>query len=466
MASLRRRWANHRQPTVTPKYQRWYTNNPLSYEVDNLHDYAIEMAASNIRYGKGATREVGYDMVDLKAKRVAVFVDPNLMKLQHNNSPVYVALQSLTDRGIQFSVFSDIAIEPTDTSFRKAIAFAQSEPFDAFLAVGGGSTMDTCKAANLYASYPPEDFFDYVNPPQGKGKVPPGPLKPLIAIPTTSGTGSETTGVAIFDWEEKKCKTGIAHRLLKPTLGIVDPNNTATLPPNVIAYSGFDVLCHSLESYTALPFYKRPRPNTPKERPSYQGANPISDFWSLKSLEMTSKYIVRAYKDPEDEEARAQMLMASTFAGIGFGNAGVHLCHGMSYPISGLSHKLDFCPDGYPKERSMVPHGMSVVLNAPAVFEWTSSADPDRHAEVARVMGADTHNVTDADVGKVLAEEILKLMQALDIPDGLSALGYTEDDIPDLVEGAVQQHRVTKLSPRPVDAESLAHLFSRTMNVY
>lgn len=155
-------------------------------------------------------------------------------------------------------------------------------------------------------------------------------LAPLIAIPTTAGTGSETTGTAIFDLVSKKAKTGIAHRNLKPTLGICDPLNTRTMPSAVHSSSGLDVLCHSLESWTAIPYYERiPRPSNPILRPAYQGANPISDIFSLQALRDTVKYLPRAVKDPDDFEAQSKMLLAATLAGVGFGNAGVHLCHGL-----------------------------------------------------------------------------------------------------------------------------------------
>ena len=189
------------------------------------------------------------------------------------------------------------------------------------------------------------DFFDFVNVPIGKGLPVPGPLKPLIAIPTTAGTGSETTGVAIFDYVQKRAKTGIAHRYLKPTLGIVDADNTRTLPPAVAAASGLDVLSHALESYTAIPYTSRPRPARPLERPAYQGCNPVSDLWALRALELVNEFLVRAVADPSDEEARANMLLASAIAGMGFGNAGVHLPHGMSYPVAGMVK--DYRPPGY-----------------------------------------------------------------------------------------------------------------------
>ena len=129
----------------------------------------------------------------------------------------------------------------------------------------------------------------------------PGPLKPLMAIPTTAGTGSETTGVAIFDLERLHAKTGIAHRRLKPTLGYLDPENTRTMPSAVAASTGLDILSHAVESYTAMPFTDRPRPERPILRPAYQGSNPISDVWSLQALRMVAQFLVRAVEDSDDE---------------------------------------------------------------------------------------------------------------------------------------------------------------------
>src|SRR4051812_29481440 len=172
-------------------------------------------------------------------------------------------------------------------------------------AVGGGSTIDPGKAINLSVTYPPNDFLDYVNPPIGKGLPVPGPLKPLMAIPTTAGTGSETTGVSIFDLTRMHAKTGIANRLLKPTLGYLDPDHTRTVPPQVAASAGLDVLSHAVESFTAIPFTARPRPDRPALRPAYQGSNPISDVWALQALRMVAQFLVRVVEDPTDEEARA-----------------------------------------------------------------------------------------------------------------------------------------------------------------
>jgi hydroxyacid-oxoacid transhydrogenase len=421
-------------------------------------EYAFEMAASGIRFGSGATREVGADLADLGLRQALVFTDPFLRTLP----PVANVLQSLEDNGITFTVFDRIRVEPSDESLQEAIRFAAATPYDGIVAVGGGSVIDSAKAANLYACWP-ADLLDYVNPPIGKGKPVPGPLKPLIAIPTTAGTGSETTGVAIFDYKPLRAKTGIAHRRLKPVLGIIDPENTRTLPAAVAASSGLDVLCHAIESFTAIPYSSRPCPARPLLRPAYQGSNPISDIWSLEALRMTAKYLRRAVADPGDDEARSNMMLAAAYAGVGFGSAGVHLPHGMSYPVSGLVRA--YRAPGYSVDHPLVPHGVSVILNAPAVFRFTSSSSPERHLVAAEALGADVHRASHGDAGEILAEHIIRIMQDLKMPDGLRALGYGSADIPALVEGTLPQHRVTKLSPRPAGPEELAMLFGNAMTL-
>jgi hydroxyacid-oxoacid transhydrogenase len=422
-------------------------------------DTAFQMAASNIRFGRGITREIGMDLGDLNARRTMLVIDPAL-----RDHPVgHTVLESLKQNDIGFEVFDDLSIEPTDASFKAAADCATQGGFDSFVAVGGGSTIDTAKAANLYSTHP-SDFFDYVNAPIGLGHPIPGPLKPLIAVPTTAGTGSETTGVAIFDYVEKKAKTGIAHRYLKPTLGIVDSDNTRTLPPAVAAATGLDVLSHALESYTAMPFDERPMPARPLERPAYQGSNPVSDIWAIRALELMAEFLPRAYADPSDEEARAQMLLAAAIAGIGFGNAGVHLPHGMSYPVAGMvrGHR----PDGYVVDHAMVPHGISVILNTPAVVRFTASANPERHLRGAEALGADVSDASPSEAGEVLAERVIHFMRTLGVPNGLAAVGYTTDDIPALVQGTLPQHRVTKLSPRPAGEAELTSLFEESMTIW
>ncbi len=424
------------------------------------NEIAFEMAAASIRFGSGVTREVGLDLADLGARNVLVITDPVVAHL----APVQTVLESLESAGVKFVVYDRVRVEPTDESFSDAIAFGSEAPYDAYVAVGGGSTIDTAKAVNLYVTYPPADFLDYVNPPIGKGIPVPGPLKPLFAIPTTAGTGSETTGVSIFDLIRMHAKTGIASRRLKPTLGLLDPENTRSMPSQVAASSGLDILSHAIESYTALPYTGRPAPERPSLRPAYQGSNPISDVWALRALRMVAQYIVRAVDDPSDDEARANMLLASAYAGMGFGNAGVHLPHGMSYPVSG--NVKSYWAPGYNADHPLVPHGFSVILNAPAVFRFTASASPERHMQAAEALGVEVSRCRKEDAGRILSERITWFMQRLKTPNGLREIGYTPFDIPKLVEGTLPQHRVTKLAPRPAGPDELSVLFEEALTAW
>ena len=419
---------------------------------------AFTIDTSSIKFGPGITNEAGFELSRLAAKREMVVTDRKMADSLAVNS----ATESLRREGIDHTIFDQVSIEPTDDSLKNAISFAIEGKFDGFLPVGGGSSIDTAKAANLYSTYP-GDFLEYVNAPIGKGIPVPGDLKPLVAVPTTIGTGSETTGVAIFDFKDIGAKTGIAHRSLRPDVGLVDPQNTRSLPKMVAACSGFDVLCHGIESYTALPFSKREAPPTPAHRPAYQGSNPISDIWALAALELVGKNIVQAVLD-DDYDARSNMALAATFAGVGFGNAGVHLPHVMSYPVSSLVKK--YRPDGYPEENAIVPHGMAVILNAPAVFRYTAQSNPESHIHAAKLLGADVSDVGPEEAGDVLSDRIIHILKEINAPNGLSELGYTANDIPALVEGTLPQHRVTKLAPRETGSEDLGELFSQSMRLW
>ena len=421
-----------------------------------LLESAFATDSASIKFGLGVTSELGFEVSRAGLRHVMLLTDAGLI----GSRAVDTALESLDDSDVRVTVYDRVVVEPTDESFRDAIAFADGGEFDGFVAVGGGSVMDTAKVANLYTSHP-ADFLEYVNAPIGRGTPVPGPLRPLFAVPTTAGTGSETSGVAIFDMPEVGAKTGIANRALKPTMGLVDPLNTESMPPNVAAFSGFDVLCHGLESYTALPFNRREAAIDPAHRPTYQGSNPLSDVWAAKAVEIVSGNIRRAVDDPSDIEARTNMSLAATVAGFSFGTAGVHLPHGMSYPVS--SNVRSYRPSGYPSRKPIAPHGLSVILNAPAVFRWTAVADPSRHLRLAELMGADIDGADAGDAGDVLAGQIVSLLRDLDMPNGLSAIGYRPSDVEMLVVGTLPQHRVTKLSPRPVTADDLRGLFHDSM---
>ncbi|KAI9471521.1 hypothetical protein LPJ78_002424 [Coemansia sp. RSA 989] len=424
-------------------------------------EYAFEMATSTVRVGTGATQEIGMDLANLKSKRVMVFTDPNIAKLH----PLKAVVESLERAKVNFTVFKDVRVEPSDKSFQDAIDAARKYNPDAIVAVGGGSTIDTAKAANLYTVFGDAHLLDFVNAPLGKGRPVDRPLLPLIAVPTTAGTGSECTGSAIFDLKEKGAKTGIADRALKPMLGIIDPLNTRSMPTQVRLASGLDVLCHAIESYTAIPYYMRGEaPANPLQRPAYQGSNPISDIWSSHALRMVAKALPRSVANPSDTEAQDTMTLAAAYAGIGFGNGGVHLMHGCSYGISGLNRSY-YHPE-YVSDHPLCPHGISVAVTSPAVAEFTGSMHPDRHLEIAQVLGADVTNAKRDDAGAILGDALRRFLKDLGVPNGISAFGYTSADIGALVDSILPQHRVLKLSPRQTGAEQIASILERSLTNY
>ncbi len=422
-------------------------------------DGAFTVDASRVTFGRGCLTEVGDRARALGLRRVALFSDAIIAQL-----PIFATAHgSLVSAGLDVITYTDTHVEPTDVSFLDAARFAQELNPDGYVSLGGGSVIDTCKAANLYATHP-ADFLAYVNQPVGEGKPVPGPLKPHIACPTTAGTGSEVTGITIFDLLSLKAKTGIASHVLRPSEALVDPDCTASLPPQVVASAGLDVLSHALESYTAKPYVLRPAPERPSLRPMSQGANPWSDLGCREALRLLGKHLERAVNDAADAEAREQMMWAATLAGIAFGNAGVHAPHGMAYAVAGLVR--EFHPSGYPPDEPLVPHGMAVIVNAPSVFRFTAEASPDRHLEGARLLGADTSDAGPEDAGEVLANELIRIMRAVGMPNGLGGVGYTDDDVAALTEGAYPQQRLLHNAPRAMAKTVLAELFRKAMRYW
>ena len=426
--------------------------------LDIPNETVFTMEMTPVKVGPGATDEVGYDLKRLGVKHALVVTDRGVMKI---GLPERVRTL-IQDAGIKADMFDEVHVEPTDQSFEAIASFVRGRDYDGFVAVGGGSTIDSTKAANLFTNYP-APVLDYINKPIGKGLPVPGPLKPLLAIPTTAGTGSETTAVAVLDVLALKVKTGISHRSLRPTLAIIDPLNTVTLPPMATAYPGFDVLTHALESYTTRPYNARPK-YEPDQRPVYVGSNPISDMWCEKALEYLGIYFRRAVLNGMDVEARTHMAMAATYAGIGFGNAGVHIPHSIAYPIAGLVK--NFRPPDYPREEPIIPHGLSVVITAPPTFRWTYPTNPERHLRAAQLLGANVNGLTPAEMREVLPNTLLSLMRDNGIPNGLAALGYGEADVPALVDGTLKQQRLLVNCPRDAGGEELGQIIQHSFEYW
>lgn len=417
------------------------------------HETIFTMEATPVKYGAGASQEAGWELKRLGVKRAMLVTDPGVAKLGHPER-----IKGLIEaEGIEVVVYDRARVEPTIESLQDAADFAIEHEVDGFVSVGGGSSMDTAKVANLVSTHP-APVMDYVNPPVGEGRKPPSPLRPHLAIPTTSGTGSEATTVAVLDIPDIKLKTGISHRYLRATQAIVDPEMTRSLPAEVTSSTGLDVVCHAAESFLSKPFDTRARPDSPDDRPPYQGSNPVADVWSAKALELGGRYLRRAVADADDIEARGYMMLAATMAGVGFGSAGVHIPHSCAYPIASLKH--EYQPPGYPDDHPFVPHGHSVIVTAPAAFRFTYDAMPERHNQVAELLAGEP--ITDA--GPDTLPDILRqLMRDIDAPRGVAELGYVEDDIPALVDGALKQQRLLAVAPKEVTDQDLHHIITASM---
>lgn len=422
-------------------------------------DTAFTVEAPKIKFGLGSLKEIGADARALGMTRIALYTDKTVAKLP----PVATAVKSLKAAGLDVAVYDETEVEPTDRSFKAGTAFAEDGNFDGFVSVGGGSVMDTAKASNLYSTYP-DDFLAYVNAPIGQAKPVPGPLKPHIACPTTFGTASECTGIAIFDLLEMELKTGIANARLRPNLGVLDPTSLTTLPRPIVAANGFDVFSHAVESLTARPFSHRPAPPDSTKRPLSQGANPYSDLACLEAIRLIGANLVDAVNDADNAAAHEPLMFAGMLAGIGFGNAGCHVPHGMSYAVAGLVR--DYTAPGWPSNHPMVPHGISVIVNAPAVFRLTGPACPERHLKAARAMGADVAGAKREDAGRVLADRVIEMMRATGIPNGLRGVGYSEDDLEALTDRAFPQKRLLDNAPLPIDRDALKGLFRDALSYW
>jgi alcohol dehydrogenase class IV len=410
-----------------------------------------------LKFGAGSSDEIGFDLTTYGVRRVLVITDPGVAATGH---PQRITEQ-IQAAGIEAVLFDRAHVEPTDASMVEAVDFARDGgPWDAFVAVGGGSAIDTAKAVNLLCSNP-GDLLDYVNAPVGKGRAPEHVLAPLVAVPTTTGTGSESTTVCVLDVLEQKVKSGISHPRLRPTLAVVDPRLTMSQPAGVTAASGMDILCHALESWTARPYRSYDR-KTPEQRVPYCGANPIGDMWSEKAMSLLATSFRTSVHHGDDEQAREQMALAATFAGMGFGNAGVHIPHANAYPIAG--RVVGFHPAGYPDDEPMVPHGMAVSLTAPEAFRFTFEADPERHVRAAELLapGADRPD----DLRDFLPQVLADLMRDIDIPNGIGAVGYGEGDVDVLVEGTLKQQRLLATAPREAAAEDLAGILHRSLELW
>ncbi len=423
-----------------------YSNNGMAH-----NETIFGLESTQLKFGRNSLNELGWELSKYNSKKILLVVDPVLQDFDITQK----ILDQIKSSGVEVIIFDNISVEPTLKSLEVASQFALENSFDLIVAAGGGSTIDTAKVTNLIKVCGGA-VMDYVNAPIGKGKKPTSQLLPLIAIPTTSGSGSEATTVAVLDIPELKLKTGISHRFLRPTLALVDPELSKTTPSGVTASAGLDVISHAIESYISKPYHQREKPNSPDERPPYQGSNPVSDIWSMKAIDFGGKYLSRAVLNGEDVEARGNMMLSATLAGIGFGSAGVHIPHACAYPIAGLKHSYQ--ASGYMK--SFVPHGISVIVTAPAIFRFTYDVDPEKHIKAAELLKG---SVIDNPSSESLPYELIKLMKEVGVPTGIKELGYAEQDISEIIKGAMKQERLLSIAPKNISENDLNQILIQSM---
>ena len=409
------------------------------------------LESTQLKFGPNCLNELGWEISKYNSTKILLVVDPVL----HDFNVTQKILDQIKSSGSEVITFDNISVEPTLKSFEVASQFALENSFDLIIAAGGGSTIDTAKVANLIKVCGGV-VMDYVNIPIGKGKKPISQLLPLIAIPTTSGSGSEATTVAVLDIPEMNLKTGISHHFLRPTLALVDPELSKTTPSGVTASAGLDVISHAIESFISKPYHQREKPKSPDERPPYQGSNPVSDIWSMKAIDFGGKYLSRAVLNGEDIEARGNMMLSATLAGIGFGTAGVHIPHACAYPIAGLKHSYQ--ASGY--KNCFIPHGISVIVTAPAAFRFTYDVDPEKHIKAAELLKG---KKIDKPGPESLPYELIKLMKEVGAPSGIKELGYAKKDIPEIIIGAMKQQRLLSIAPKDVREKDLNQILIQSI---
>jgi len=417
------------------------------------------VAIPKLTFGRGSLGDCGARAMAHGIKKVALFTDPYL----ESGPLVSIVQESLQRASIDYVVFSDIRIEPDDDTVMKAGKFVQEAVVDGVISVGGGSVIDTAKAALLVAAHG-GNIREYFAPPVGAGKSIPGPVAPHIACATTSGTGSECTSISVIRVNELDTKFVVANPQLLPDVAIVDPQCCDSLPANVVASTGFDLLSHALECYTAKAYTRHLEVADPNTRQFIQGANPFSDLSAKEALDIVGKYLQRGVSDNTDREARDNLMWGATLAGIAFGNSGTHLPHAMSY---GVTHLMkDVTSQDYRVASPFVPHGISVIVCAPSVFRYTAAAQPERHLEGAAMLGADSKGATPDEAGEVLSKRLIEMMRDADIPNGLSGIGFAADDVAALAESSSRQARAIANAPRESNLVDIENMYAGAISYW
>jgi len=385
-------------------------------------------SANQILFGRDAILQLGEIATRLGAKRVLVVTDPMLQKA----SVLERVIEPLRKSNLAVEAFTGGEPEPSMRAAEACLAQAKSFRPDALIGLGGGSNMDLAKLSATLLSHPgtPRTFV-------GDDKIP-GPIMPLICVPTTAGTGSEVSAAAVVTDTENKIKVGILSNYLRPRVALVDPMLTVSCPPKVTADSGIDALTHAIEAFTAVDSAVFPLP--PGERSVYQGRHPMGDMCAEKAIALIGQFLRRAVKDGSDLDAREGMALAATLAGLAFSNVGVAVVHALEYPVGGAVHCSHGCGNG---------------LLLPYVMRFNLPARVKEFAAIARLLGEDTSGASDQAAAENAIQAVDRLRDAIGIPRRLRDIGVKEEQLRPFAEKASSIQRILRVNPRPVTVDDL-----------
>lgn len=382
-------------------------------------------SAGQILFGPGAVDQLGEQCARRRLRRVLVVTDRHL-EAAGTAAAVQQALQAAR---ISVSLFTGGEPEPSFAAAEAALAAAHAFQPDGVLGLGGGSNMDLAKAAAALFTHGGR-IQDLV----GEDRIP-GPVLPLICVPTTAGTGSEVTAASVLTDQANQLKVGILSNYLRPALAVVDPKLTLTCPPKVTADSGIDALTHAIEAYTAVDNESFPLPDG--ERSVYQGRHPLGTCLAEKAIGLIGQHLVRAVQEPANLETRSAMALAALLAGLAFSNIGVALVHALEYPLGGATH---------------CSHGAGNGLLLPHVMRFNMPVRQSEFARIAALLGEDVAGMSEAGAAERAIAAVERLQVAIGIPTRLRDLGVQPDALRSLAEKAVAIRRILRVNPRPVSA--------------
>ncbi|USG67432.1 iron-containing alcohol dehydrogenase [Brevibacillus ruminantium] len=392
-------------------------------------------STERIVFGNGSIRELDKILQRLKAKNVFLITDPGIKGAGIADK----VIQLLEQADYKVVVYDQAIPEPPIQTAIDCYEFAKAHmDTDAIIGLGGGSSIDLAKVVALLMAHGghPRDYF-------GEHRVP-GPIAPLIAIPTTAGTGSEVTSVAVLADLENNLKIGISDNFLRPAVALLDPELTVGLPPYVTACSGIDALSHAVEAYTAKDY----RYIQAEGELLFKGSLPLADALAFKAIELISQNLVLAVQQGSNLEARGNMLLGSLLAGMAFSNAGTAAAHAMAYPIGGLVKS---------------PHGEVTGLLLPYVMEYNTAVEQEKMAKIALAFGVNPAGKTEQELASQAWQEVYKLLEMIGLPTKLSQIGIKEEDLPEIASKSLEINRLIRNNPRVPNQKSLEELLRKAL---